>query len=542
MRTQTRQVQRAAVSTQKTKAVMYIRVSSKEQEQEGFSLDAQLKFLSDYARAHNMEVVHTYMDVESAKTAGRTEFGQLVQFLQSQQSLPSGSSFCQTVLVEKTDRFYRNVEDMVIIRDLGVTLHLAKENVVISPGSRSHEKFVHGLNVLLAERMVNNLSEETIKGMLEKAQQGIWPSQAPIGFKNIEGPNRKRIIVKDEVLAPLVKKMFELYATGLYSTKDVAKEATRIGLVHRKSGNKLGKAVMYDILNNPIFYGDFYWKGVLYNGNHEPIISKELFDKVQLVFKHRSSCPTGRQKHDFLFHGLMTCGHCGCAMVAELKKGKYVYYHCTGNKGKCPEKYTREELVDQQFSGALQHIQLDSEVVEWIVNVMKTSTTEERVQRDAQIVALTQQKQRLESRLERMYLDKLDGTLDEDEYRRLSNKFRSDVTDVKFSLQKLQEQNSTSIEDGSRIFELAQKAATLYSAQIPEEKRRLLNCVCSNSTWAGGELTVNFRKPFDMIAITNDEYKQKKVTNPKKSDLIEIWRPSGNRIENWEISLDIDSI
>jgi site-specific DNA recombinase len=525
MNKQRKQLSVTPATTTKIKAVAYIRVSSKEQEELGFSLDAQLKFLNDYARSHNMEVVHTYMDVESAKTAGRTEFGQLVQFLKSQQALPPGNSTCQTVLVEKTDRFYRNVHDLVIIRDLGVTVHLAKENVVMSSSSRSHEKFVHGLNVLLAERMVDNLSEETKKGMLEKAQQGIWPSQAPIGFKNIEGPNKKRIIVQDEVLAPLMRKMFEMYATGLYSTKDLAKEATRVGLVHRKSGSKLGKGVMYDLLNNPIYYGDFIWKGVLYNGTHSPIISKELFDKVQLVFKRRSSCPTGRQKHDFLFHGLMTCGHCGCAMVAEIKKGKYVYYHCTGNKGKCPEKYTREELVDQQFTDLLQEITLDADVVEWIVDVMKSSTAEERAQREAQIAALNQQKQRLDARLEKMYLDRLDGILEEEEYRRLSSKFRSEVTDVKFSLQQLQAQNSTSITDGNRLLELAQKAATLYSAQNQEEKRKLLNCVCSNSTWALGQLTVNYRKPFDIIAVSNGRYKKEKVTNPKKSDLFEIWRP-----------------
>ena len=139
----------------------------------------------------------------------------------------------------------------------------------------------HGLNVLLAEIFSKNLSEETIKGMVEKAQQGVWPSQAPVGFANVEGPAKKRIIIQDPVLAPLVKRMFELFSTGLYSTNELSKEAAKIGLVHRKSGRKLTKAAMWDILNNPIYYGDFYWKGVLYNGTHEPIITKELYDNVQ---------------------------------------------------------------------------------------------------------------------------------------------------------------------------------------------------------------------------------------------------------------------
>ena len=79
--------------------------------------------------------------------------------------------------------------------------------------------------------------------------------------------------------------------------------------------------------------------------------------------------------------------------------------------------------------------------------------------------------------------------------------------------------------DGNRVLELAQRAASLYSAQIPEEKRKLLSSVYSNSTWANGQLMVNFNKPFDIIAVTNEKYQMKKATFTEKSDLFEIWRP-----------------
>ena len=522
------------VSSQTTSAtiqqtcVVYIRVSSKEQQQEGFSLDSQLKFLNDYARSKGMQIVHTYMDVESAKAAGRTEFGNLVEFLRQQQLLPSTSQRCQTVLVEKTDRFYRNVQDLVTVRDLGVEVHLVKEGVVMTPAARSHEKFVHGLNVLLAERMVNNLSEETQKGMLEKAQQGIWPSQAPIGFVNVEGPNRKRVIIQDPGQASLVRRLFETYADGIYSLKDACKLAADLGLRHRRSGNKLTKSALHDLLNNPIYYGDFYWKGLLYNGCHEPIVSKELYDKVQAALNKRSSCPTGRQKHDFLLQGLLNCGYCGCAVVAEQKKNRYVYYHCTGNKGVCPGKtgkYSREEVLDQQFADSLYRLQLDGEVVDWISSVMNENTDAEQKQMECSIAELEKNRKRLEDRLEKMYLDKLDGVLGDDEYKRLSNKFRSELTDIKFSIERLRGDKQVQPITGKRILELAQKAASLYSGQISSEKRKLLLNVYSNSTLAGGTVTPNFKQPFNMIAITNDEYQQKKATSGKESDLLDIWRP-----------------
>ncbi|NVN92326.1 MAG: recombinase zinc beta ribbon domain-containing protein [Desulfuromonadales bacterium] len=239
----------------------------------------------------------------------------------------------------------------------------------------------------------------------------------------------------------------------------------------------------------------------------------------------RSSCPTGRQTHDFLFQGMLTCSYCGCAVVAEIKKGKYVYYHCTGNRGKCPGKYAREELIDQQFAQSLGQIRIDDDVMKWIVTVMKQSTAEGRKQKEGQLKVLTKTKQLQEDRLEKMYLDKLDGTISEDEYKRLSNKFREELTDIKFRMEECRQEKGESIDSAARLLELAQKASSLYLGQVPGEKRELLNYVYSNSTFGSGELKANFRKPFDMLAESNCEYQRKKATSLAKNDLFDIWRP-----------------
>ncbi len=124
-----------------------------------------------------------------------------------------------------------------------------------------------------------------------------------------------------------------------------------------------------------------------------------------------------------------------------------------------------------------------------------------------------------------MYLDKLDGVINDEEYARLSNKFRGDLTDLKLKMEQLACKSEDSIDSGKRLLELAQKAASLYSAQIPAEKRKLLNSVHSNSTLAGEKLSQNYRKPFDIIADLNGDYKRKKATFPEKNDLFDIWRP-----------------
>src|SRR3954463_6171308 len=102
--------------------------------------------------------------------------------------------------------------------------------------SRSSEKFMHGIKVLMAKNYIDNLSEETRKGMQEKAEQGMWPTMAPLGYRNVAGPDGKRIIVPDPDVAPIVSKIFEWYATGRSSLRELARKARDAGLVYRKSG------------------------------------------------------------------------------------------------------------------------------------------------------------------------------------------------------------------------------------------------------------------------------------------------------------------
>jgi DNA invertase Pin-like site-specific DNA recombinase len=163
-------------------AVSYARVSSKEQEKEGFSIPAQLKLLREYSAAQGFTVAQEYVDVETAKQTGRTAFGEMVAYLKAHHAV-------RVLLVEKTDRLYRNLKDWVTVDELDVEIHFPKEGVVLSRESRSSEKFMHGIKVLMAKNYIDNLSEEARKGMQEKAEQGIWPTVAPLGSRTLTGPN-----------------------------------------------------------------------------------------------------------------------------------------------------------------------------------------------------------------------------------------------------------------------------------------------------------------------------------------------------------------
>ena len=250
--------------------------------------------------------------------------------------------------------------------------------VVLSRDSRSSEKFMHGIKVLMAKNYIDNLSEEARKGMREKAEQGLWPTFAQLGYRNILAPNGKRIIKPDPELAPLIRGLFESCAHGTQSIKEATQEARSAGLTFRKSGSRIPTSTVHKMLRTRLYMGDFDWNGRIYPGTHEPIVPKDLWDRVQSVLDGRKARRHRRAKHDFAFSGLIECGHCGSAIVGQIQKQRYVYYHCTGYRGKCGEPYVRQEVIEQKFSEVLGRLAFDDEVLAWVRDALSESHADEK--------------------------------------------------------------------------------------------------------------------------------------------------------------------
>jgi site-specific DNA recombinase len=483
-------------------AVIYARVSSKEQEKEGFSIPAQLKLLKEYAATNGFVVAQEYIDIETAKQTGRAAFGQMVAYLKAHLSV-------RVMLVEKTDRLYRNLKDWVTVDELDVEMHFPKEGVVLSRESRSSEKFMHGIKVLMAKNYIDNLSEEARKGMQEKAEQGIWPTKAPLGYRNITGPDGKKVIAADPALSPIVARLFEWYARGDISLKEAAREAHAAGLTYPKSGAKVPVSTVHTILRNRLYTGWFEWNGKLIQGKHEALVPVELWERVQGVLDGRFAKKGKRGRHDFAFSGLLACHACGCAIVGEIKKERYVYYHCTGyadkcrgNPASCRRKYVREESLEAQFTELLGRLKFDDEVLEWVRDALHASHADERREHEEAIKRHQAEHKRLQDRINAMYVDKLDGMVDTAFYERMSNQWREEQNRCQREVERHQNADKSYKDEGVALLDLARNAQRLFAKQEPREKRRLLNFVLSNCTWEDGEVVATFRQPFDMLAET----------------------------------------
>ncbi len=506
----------AQPSRSTARARLYARVSSKDQEKEGFSIPAQLKLLREYAVAQGLTVAEEYVDVETAKRTGRASFGSMLDDMRT-------SPGTRIVLVEKTDRLYRNLKDWVTLDELDVEVHLVKEGVVLSRESRSSEKFMHGIKVLMAKNYIDNLSEETRKGMTEKAQQGLWPSYAPIGYRNVVGANGRKMIEPDPDMAPFIVHLFEWSATGTMSLTELVRKAREVGLSFRKSGDPVPRSTIHTILRKRLYMGEIGWDGHIYPGVHEPLVSRELWEQVQAVLDARHATRHRQVKRDFAFSRLISCGHCGCAVVGEIKKRRYVYYHCTGYKGKCPEPYVREEVLEQQFSELLDRLSFDAEVLDWVREALTQSHEDEQRAHGEAIARLQAEYTRLQDRVDAMYIDKLDGCIDAATFDRMAPAWRSQQADCLRSIEQHQSANESYMAEGVRLLELARNARRLFEKQEAREKRRLLDFLVSNCSWKEGQLTAEFRQPFDALADTALAAATVSATGGAESAKSEIW-------------------
>lgn len=256
----------------------------------------------------------------------------------------------------------------------------------------------------------------------------------------------------------------------------------------------------------------------------------ELWERVQDVIDGRFSNNTRRGRRDFAFSGLMSCKQCGCAVVGEIKKQRYVYYHCTGcadkcqgNPAFCRRKYVREEALEAQFTELLGRLQFDDEVLEWVRDALHASHADECRDDEEAIRRHQAEYKRLQERINAMYVDKLDGVVDTAFFEKMSTQWRDEQNHCLREIERHQSADQSYLVEGVQLLELARNAQNLFERQEPREKRRLLNFVLSNCTWEDGEVVANFRHPFDLLAETAVSAARAAAGDTPKTVKSEIW-------------------
>jgi len=347
------------------KAILFCRVSSKEQEDTGYSLPSQEKLLTEYCQTKGFEIGKIFSLSESAGgNKQRKMFLEMLEYLNKTKT--------KILIVEKTDRLTRNMRDAVAVNnwienDDDKQVHFVKENFVLSRNSKSNDKFIWGIKVTTAQYYLDNLSEEVKKGQKEKIKQGWLPSTPPYGYKTV-GDKGHKIHVIDENMAPLVKKMFDLYATNDYSIDRLVEEIKKMGLKSSK-GNKVHKSRIHSLLTDPFYIGKITWNGVEYEGKHEPLIDKEIFEKVGRILKSKST--PYYTKHEYLFRSLFKCSDCGGLITWEQHKG-FIYGHCNRRSNCNFKQWTKQENVEEKLINELATFKIENpRLMKWLGKALK---------------------------------------------------------------------------------------------------------------------------------------------------------------------------
>ena len=458
-------------------AVGYRRVSSDEQKDK-YSIPAQIEQQEKYAKDKGLTIVKAWEVSESAKEPGRKGFNEMLNFVKKHK--------IKHILFKKADRSARNETDAATIvrlaRTTDVSFHFIEDNMILNKNSKNYEFTIYMINAVFAALMPRDLSNNVSNSLIKKAKMGHYPMVAPIGYKNIR-VNKISLIQPDKEKAPFIKKMFELYASGLYSYKSLAKKMQDEGFKISPC-TKCTKRNVELILNNPIYMGDFIFKGVRYEGKHKPIITRELYHEVQKMIKGNTSIRTS--KRQFLFSGLFKCSHCGCALVGELHKGKYIYYHCTGNKGgDCKSKYISENKLEDPLLAILSKLKLPDDMVKKILKLIKDELKNNLDYGENQANEVRKQIETLQKRLSKLLDLYTDGNIDKNSYDTKNKEWQYELDELLIKQSKINKTPVEYIERARDLFELCKNAQEWYLQANYEKKRELLKLLHSNFLYDG---------------------------------------------------------
>lgn len=356
-----------AIKEEKVKYVLYSRKSTESEERQILSIDSQIKEMLQIAKRENLEVAEIRRESHSAKDSGkRPVFKEILEDIRRGRF--------NGILAWDASRISRNAGDLGEVVDLMdqkllLDIRTYGQQFKNSP----NEKFLLMILCSQAKLENDNKSVNVKRGLRTRIEMGLWPGPAPTGYLKEKNIDKKCHVLIDPDRGPIIKKMFERVAYEKWSGKKVYNWLKfDLNLRTTKGKKHLSLGNIFRNLYNPFYYGVLEYpkrSGNFFQGKHEPLITKELFDLVQQQLKSQLLRTEGKE---FAFTRLLTCGLCGSGISAiekfkNLKNGsvnRYVYYGCTKAKDTyCKCGYINEPELIEQFIQLIDKIDLDETTI-----------------------------------------------------------------------------------------------------------------------------------------------------------------------------------
>ena len=500
------------ITTEMAQAVIYLRVSTKEQaekggEAEGYSIPAQREACKRKVAALGAVLVEEFVDRgESARSARRPELQRMLAYVKENP--------VAYVIVHKVDRLARNraddVEINLALKAAGATLVSVSENIDETPSGM----LLHGIMSSIAEFYSRNLANEVIKGSTEKAKGGGTIGKAPLGYLNvrkIEDGREVRTVEVDPLRAPLMQWAFEAYATGDWTLRPLLDELAHRGLnappTRRTPEKRLELSHLHKLLRHPYYKGIVRYRGIEYQGKHKPLVSEAIWERVQQVLATKNQAGERHRVHYHYLKGSLFCGACGSRMIITNARNRYgqiyPYFVCLGRHQKrtdCTFKAVLIETVEEKVIEHYGAVQLTRKVRDMIEAGLAEDFAVFRHEIAVERKALEKHKQRLLGEraklLQAHYADavpldllKIEQARIADQLAYIEQRFGATAeheAEINFNLR--------------RTLELATDVQESYRASEPLQRRLLNQCFFKKLTiHDDGHIESELAEPYDIL-------------------------------------------
>jgi len=486
------------------KAIIFARVSTEEQKEAGNSLPAQVDRLKKYCRSKNFIIAKEFSFDESAYKTKRDDFDKALDYLKKTKERVA-------VCFDKVDRFSRNVFDkrVATLYDLAmkdkIELHFVSDNLIITPNISAVEKFHFGINLGLAKYYSDAISDNVGRAYENKIKRGEWIGKAPIGYINTVDENGDKNIKPDPARAHFITKIFETYATGNYSIRQIGDKMRELGLKGTSKKQKpISNGMIYNALKNPFYYGIMRIKTGHLKGLHphkyQPLISKALFDKCQDVMAGYHKKPFKYASKPFILRGMIKCAECGSTITPEEHKG-HIYYHCTNYK-KMHDKvpFIREEELMKPIYDVLRNIKLSDDKIKMITEELRKSNEAKNEFHRKSLNVLRREYDLIENRISRMFDLRLDDpSITKDMFNKKLKEYKERQAEINEEIQRYTDADENYYITANTVLKLAQKAYEIFQSSEISEKRQLLNFLLQNLQLKGKKLMFTLKTPFDTV-------------------------------------------
>ncbi|KKP37648.1 MAG: resolvase domain-containing protein [Candidatus Peregrinibacteria bacterium GW2011_GWF2_33_10] len=481
---------------EKPKYFLYARKSSESEDRQVQSIDDQIDRLKELAKNLNLNIIEIFKESKSAKMPeNRPVFDEMLKRIEGGEA--------EGLMCWQINRLSRNPIDSARIQWL-LQRGILKSIQTIDREYRPEDNvLIFNVESGIANQFILDLSKNVKRGMQSKRDKGWFTALPPQGYM----PDLvEKTIVKDPERFDLIRKMWDLMLTGAYTPpKILAIANNEWGFKTRKTrrlGNKsLSTSGIYKLFTNIFYTGNFEWKGTVYSGKHESMITLEEYDRVQEILGRKGK--PRPKTHDFPFTGVIQCGECGCMITAETKikyikktnqTKSYTYYHCTKRRKdyKCSQnKSISSDELEKQIDQELESLTILPEFYDWSMEILNSNNDKEVDTKgkiyENQLNTLNTLQTQLDNLTRMRYRD----FIGDEEFVSERAKLKEEITKLKGSIQNTEQRGERWFELTEKTFKFVTYARSHFNEGDINKKREIFVSLGQNFILKDARLSIN---------------------------------------------------